>query len=195
MTIRKFELPAPPPVWPLVGVLLTLAVGPFLIERLFFQGGDSLPTAVALVALPGWVGLGTVLVDAVLAWRRPGRRSAFVQVEPDGVLVGGRFVAYAEIGGVEHTCDQRVMPGADGDVAASGRVCYEWSVSIRLGGPRQSGVVRRGETLEIVTKRSPGECDDPLGADLACAIDEGLAASRESLHGVEPGLLRSKRVA
>jgi hypothetical protein len=192
--MRKFELPAPPSVWPLVGVLLTLAAGPFLLEGLFSRG-DSSSTAVALVALPGWVGLVAVLVDALHAWRRPGRRPAFVQVEPDGVLVGDRFVAYAEIGSVEHSCDRRVLPGADGDVAAAERAWYEWSVSIRLGGPRQSGVVLRGETLEIVTKRSPGECDDPLGADLACAIDEGLAASRESLHGVEPALPRPQRVA
>lgn len=132
-----------------------------------------------------------LLLSALIGWQQTPKRPEFdsVEVGADGVRVGSRFVAYADIKGVYHTCG-KYMPLFDHsktDVPKVERtVSHDWSVSIWLTG---------GDMLEIVTKRSEGAASDPIGAELSRLIKEALAARARdrSDEGVEATIARAER--
>jgi len=177
MTARKFKLSAPDP-WRAVGVLLGLTV---VVSLAVAQGlsmaqpAHDFWTYVAwTAALAGGVPLLCMLIGALGSWRRPLPRS--VDVGMDGVLVGARFIPYSEINCVEHAQNERtVKHSIQGGVEVE-ETWYEWTVSIRVGGVPGGGILLGGELIELVMKRSPTVSEDPLGAEIACAIDEALAA-------------------
>jgi hypothetical protein len=147
--------------------------GPFVIT--LFLG-----TPFALILL-------SVLISS---WRTP-KQPEFdsVEVGADGVRAGSRFVAYAEMKRVSHTCGKD-LPIFNHSKAYEYEVersePRDWSVSIWLAD---------GDTLEIVTQRSGVVGDDRIGAELSRVIKEALAARARdrSNEGAGATLVRAER--
>lgn len=172
MAARKFKLPTSQPLRT-AGVLLVLTVGVSLI------GGHWLSTSSAVhdfwtdaVLVGALTGGGPLLVALFLVmreWSKPSPRS--VDVGTDGVLVGARFIPYSDMGGVEHVRQQRNADGSEGEVT-----WYEWTLAIKVGGLPGGGALLGGETVNIMKTSSQTDDGDSLGASIARAIDESMAA-------------------
>jgi hypothetical protein len=197
VTARRFQLPAHD-VWKAVGalfvpnlVLLALTVGFCSEERSPEHETYGFALLCALCVCLFW--LAKAVSGAVREWRKPSARS--VDVGMDGVLIGERFIPYADIGDVAHRRRTAVLasPDAPHEVQESQQ---DWIVSLTVGGLPGGGVLLGGETIEIVTERSRSAAEDPLGADIARAIEEGLAAwaARRRNDG-PPGIARGERTS
>lgn len=199
MTARRFKLPTAHP-WRLVGILAVGTAGFSLVGGHYLSTQSNLRDFWVTAALSGICTGGGPLLFALIAaireWRSGSPQS--VDVGVDGVLVGARFIPYSSISSVEHSRQERMVNRpiqAYDHLEFEETTSYEWTVSIGLGSGPGGDIPPGGETVEITTKRSPTDAGDPLGEEIARAIDAGLAewaAGQHSEDRVEDILRRER---
>lgn len=175
MPARRFELPATSP-WRTVGLLVVLIAALSLLGGYWVSESSELADFWTAAALTGLLTGGGPLLFALVGAAREWRKPRFVEVGTDGVLVGARLIRYADISRAEHEQEEHTVRREIQGGAEEEDTYYRWTVAINLGGQPGGGILLGGETVEIVTKDSSTPSEDPLGAEIAQAINEARAA-------------------
>ncbi len=173
MAARRFELRAEGDKWRDLGCLAVILAGVSLGTSYLATPATGYDFWVAkLIFVTAGIPFLLLVAFKIHAVIRPPPRS--IDVGRDGVLVGARFIPYADIGGVEHVV--REQTGEDPPGSGAVKITwYQWMVSITVGAC-PGGALLGGEKVEVRTHGSSTDSGDPLGSEIVRSIKEAMAA-------------------
>lgn len=188
ITARRFKLPIVDQ-GPFFRVMLVLSVVVSLLGGYWLSAdpgstlhGEFWTAAAMLGAFCSGAALLYALVSAIRERWSP--TPQFIDVGLDGILVGARFIHYADIRSVVHGRHERaVLRGSEYDTSP----VYEWRVGINVGNSPAEAPLLGVQNVELVTCRSQNDYEDSLGEQIARAIQDGLSAWRARKAGEDLG--------
>ncbi len=181
MAARRFKLPANGDNWRDLGCLAIILAGVSLGAGYLAAPSTSFDFWVAELVFVT-AGIPFLLLLALTIPRLLKPPPQCIDVGRDGVLVGARFIPYADIGGVEHVLRKQTADGSQGSADVK-VIWYRWMVSITVGGLPGGGVLLGGEEVEVLTNGSSTESGDPLGSEIVRSVKEAMAAWADGQRG------------